>query len=146
MKKFLNNYKKMILFYSILYILIFLLIKFILNLFGLEYMGWFYNISYIIIVLSIFIGIMQLIIKLNVGKALKIVLTIIYVIIYSVVIMFLIVLLGFMNFFPDEKIVMENNEKMVVNNVRRFMNGTRYYYRYVNFIMKEKECIKKVDY
>lgn len=130
MKKYLNKWKKSVLFYSVLYVIIFTLTKIVLNLFKLEYMQWIKYVSIIIIPIGIVIGTIQLLRK---KKS-------VLVIILIVEVIFIFVFGGYLLLFllsNVEEITYKEGKKMVKETHSFLLSNWINYYEYENIFVRE---------
>lgn len=145
MRKFLDKIKFNILVYTILYELVFILLKLILNACGIEFMQWIYNINLIIVGIGFLAGILQIIIKAE-HTSTRICTIVCLGCILSVTLMFWqIPVLFYVAYFPPEHIVEKEGRKMV-GYVRAFLRTEVDYYDYYNVFFRGKYRLIEEDY
>lgn len=133
--------KKCILFYTIIYILIFITLHIILKHFNLAYRSWFFIASIISTMLGLTIGTLQLIKR----KKVRILIAIILGIILVPTVQY-----AFSNYYRPENVVSKENKKYVTYAVKThnsYVSGTRIlYYEYENFIFSGNKIILEEYY
>lgn len=141
-KSFLNDCKKSIIFYTISYFIIFMVLKIIVNLLGFDFMQYIYDISIIVILGGIIAGIIQIFIKSKSksGKICIVVCSISIIVLMGVFSPFIMLLI--VAFHPPEHIVEKDNKKYVAY-VYAFLDTRVEYYDYFNFFIRGK--IKKIE-
>ena len=136
MKKIIPKIFKSILFYTIIYILLFVLVGCLLNKFGYVYLKWFIYLNMFIILAGIISGTIQLIIKTKQeGKRLLLAIgtiTIEMVIILSVD-------LGYIFLQDYEQIVYKDNKKMIKETHSFLASNWINYYNYENIFVRKKQ-------
>lgn len=142
MKKNLEKYKKSIIFYWIIYILVLLITKIIINIFNMEYRQWIYNISLIVIIIGFISGIIQLLLKIK-KKIIKIVTIVIFVILMLLISPYTFFFLLFT--YEEEDVVMKDDKKMV-SYTQTFWDTNIDYYDYINPIVRGKNKKIKENY
>lgn len=124
---------------SVIFLVIFIVVKILLNLFSLEFIKWVYIVSFLTFVILWTLGWFQYINDIN-KKWLKYTLYA-FVIILAVIILFV---ASFINsWIPKEKIVKVENKK-VVEKYREWGKGeiiTSSYYKYYNIFIRGKNKI-----
>lgn len=136
-KKFLNDCKKSILFYTISYFVIFMILKLIVNLLGYEFMQYVYGFSIITIIVGIIASIIQTFIR---SKSKRTKICIIVCVLSAIIgcIVFGRLILLFIAFsFKPEHIVEKDNKKYVAY-VYVWLDTRVEYYDYVNFLVRGK--------
>lgn len=132
MKKAAGFLHKSILFYSIVYISFCFLSRFILNLSGMEYRNWVFPVAYIISVLAIFCGLIQLFLKIKEQW------------IMNVSVILLLAAFGFVGFFSvimlmfswhNEEVVEKDGQKMVAVDYS-WLSPLFKHYQYINFFVR----------
>lgn len=134
MKKIYNTIKRSILFYTVIYLIIFIISKFIINLIGFDYMKKIYISSTIIIILGIIASIIQTLIK-NKSMKKKIISTIIYLIIIVVLLIFYTFIFFVSSMLVPEYIIDKDNNKYVAY-VYSWIDTRVEYYDYINFFIR----------
>lgn len=124
--------------YSIIYLCIIIVIKFILNIINLELMSWFYFLSFHIIYIFSIIGFIQLILKIN-NKTLKIALIILSLIILYIVTLFSVIVAIF-RYEPTYIIEKDNNKVVAV--IEGLPYSSINYYKYINPLMRTYNYIE----
>lgn len=128
-----NSCKRNILFYTLVYMILFLLSKVILHLFGLQYRQFMNYFSAILIL----IGIIASVIQMFLHSKTKDTRTCIIICSVSIFILFMIlspIILLFIAFIPSEHVVERENKKYVAY-VSSFLDTRVTYYDYVNFFL-----------
>lgn len=133
-EKVLNKCKKSILFYVFVYILIFVISKVVLNLFGLEYRRYISFIWLIVIFIGIVVGISQILINSK-SKVLKICIIIGNIFVTGIIVVVSPIILLLIAFIPKEHIVEKDNIKYVAY-VYSLTDTRVEYYDYVNFFLR----------
>ncbi len=138
MKEIINKIKFSIFTYTVMYLLIFTIIKLIINACGMEFMHCVYIFSICIVILGFVAGMIQIIIKAN-EKSTKI-----CVAICLVCITFFLAIFGsfYIAFLPPEHIIAEHllkkDKKQMVGYVRSFLSTEVDYYDYYNVFFRSK--------
>ena len=133
MKYNIKSLNKLIIFYSILYLLIFLLMKTILKIFNIAFREWFVFLSIIIIAITFIIGIIQLLLKVK-PKFLKILSVISFIVLLLLISPFAFVISAFI-YMPEH--VVEKDNKKYVAYVNSWLDTRVEYYDYINFLLRE---------
>ena len=133
MKYNIKSLNKLIIFYSILYLLIFLLMKTILKIFNIAFREWFVFLSIIIIAITFIIGIIQLLLKVK-PKFLKILSVISFIVLLLLISPFAFVISAFI-YMPEH--VVEKDNKKYVAYVNSWLDTRVEYYDYINFLLKK---------
>ena len=134
-KSFIKDCKKSIMFYTISYFIIFMLLKLIVNLLGLEFIQYIYDFSIIAIAIGVIAKIMQVFIKSK-SKDTRICIVVCSISIGILIAIFSpIIMLFFFTFHPPEHIVEKDNKKYVAY-VHAFLDTRVEYYDYVNFFIR----------
>ena len=149
MKNFLNKcwnvLKTNFLFYAVVFLSSFLLIKFLLNVINIEFLGWIYNTIIIFTFIMVIIGIFQLLFKIK-HKDLKYKLAVLAFIMSIPLICIFVFTFAFT---VPENIVEKNNEKVVLR-AHGLGHESRYYYKYYNIFFRSKNEIERerldIDY
>lgn len=123
--------RKNILFYTILYLLAFVIINIILNAFDMNYREWIYFLSLILIGVGFITGIIQLLCRIR-KKNLKIIAIILFIIVLIPCLFYTYIFVIFA--YQPEHIVMRDGKKMVAY-VNGFMDTYVEYYDYKNFFI-----------
>ena len=134
-KSFIKDCKKSIMFYTISYLIIFILLKLIVNLLGFEFMQYIYDFSISVIAIGVIAGIIQIFIKSK-SKDTRICIVICSISIVILIGIFSpIIMLLFVTFHPPEHIAEKDNKKYVAH-VHAFLDTRVQYYDYVNFLLR----------
>lgn len=141
-EKIVKGLKKSILFYTIIYALVIVLSKYLLNLCSLAYREWVDMVSLVMIVAGGLIGIVQLILKLN-SKACKATLSISLLVILFFISPYALLVVAFS--YSPEHVVTKDNSKMVAY-VHGFLHTNVEYYEYYNFLIRGSTLRIKEDY
>lgn len=145
MKRFLDKIKFNIWVYSMLYILIFILLRLILNACGMEFMQWIYNMNLVIIGIGFLAGMLQILRKAK-HTSTRICTIVCLGCILSITLMFWqIPVLFYVAYFPPEHIVQKEERKMV-GYVRAFLRTEVDYYDYYNIFFRGKYRRIEEDY
>lgn len=128
-KDILNKFKKSVLFYTIVYTSIFVIINLILNIFDMNYREWIYIVSLFLIGGGFVIGIIQLLCKIK-RKVLRIISVVLFIIVLIPISLYTYVFCVFA--YQPEHIVVKDGNKMVAY-VTGFMDTYVEYYDYKNF-------------
>lgn len=133
--------KKNFLIYTIIYTILLLAMKYLLNLFQLEFRLWIYQISLFLISLGLVIGIVQVIRRIK-EKELKVFVTIdcIFLAIPICIVAYFL----FFDLFIPEYVVIKNSEKRLAV-VKDFYGVTVHYYEYKGPLIRGKNCILEGD-
>lgn len=131
MKDNIKNLKKIIIFYSILYLLIFLIVYAVLKIFNITFRGWFFILSAMIIGLTFIIGILQLLLRIK-PKFLRRLLILACVLLFGVLISFVLFIFAFI-YMPEH--VVEKDNKRYVAYVNSWLDTDVIYYDYINFFL-----------
>lgn len=146
MKEIINKYKFNIFIYTIIYLVIFVIIKLILYEYGMEFMQCVYNFSVCITILGFVAGMLQAMIRAN-EKSTKICIAI-----CLACITFFLAIFGafYIAFLPPEHIVEEHalkkDKKQMVGYVRAFLSTRVDYYDYYNILVRGKYRLIEDDY
>ena len=132
--QFFEKYKKTILFYWFIYLIVLILSREILLICHMEYRGWIYTVSGFALIIGFIVGIIQLILRIK-KKSIKI----IGMVLFIVLIIFCspYVLLFFAVTCQEEDIVVYENQKMVAY-TQSFWDKRINYYEYINFIVRRR--------
>lgn len=136
MKKTITKIFKSIMFYTIIYILLFVLGGFILNKFGYAYLKWFIYMNMFISLVGIIAGTIQLIIKTK-QKGKRLLLAIGTITIEIVII--LSIDLGYIFLQDQEQIVYKDNKKMIKETHSFLVSNWINYYNYENIFVRKKQ-------
>lgn len=129
---------KNMLIYSILYSIILLFLKLILNKLNLEFMSWFYYLSFNLIYITAVIGIFQLILKIN-KKSLRIIsIFITTILVIGITYIFLVIQ---MLFYQPTHLIKKDSNKMEVSVHYWDKLFSLNYYEYKNPLMRSYENI-----
>lgn len=142
MKKTFDKYRKYMLLYTFLYMLLFFICKCLLRLFDLVFLSWVNNISIIIIALGIITGTFQLIKQSNWKKKIKLILiptTIIAELLFIGIFCFIYVL-----FTDFDRIVVRDDKLMLKKEHSVLFSNWVNYYDYKNIFVRSKK-IKIID-
>lgn len=131
--------KKSILFYTIVFVIVFILLHFVLSIFSIQFRYWVYYVAILATVLGILSGIIQIIV-ITKNKRIKIVVSIITTLIgIGLVIISPIILLLFAFSYTPEHVVRKEDGKKYVAYVKSFLHVDVYYCNYINpFIVGNK--------
>ena len=144
MRKFLENLRKNIFLYTIIFLLLFIISHFVLNIFNIQYRQWIYWSVLAVFIIGIILGIVQIVRKKdeNIKTAFIIMGMFVTIIIVAFWKMFLL-LFAFL-YTPEH--VIEKDDKKYVAYVDSFLQVNVNYYDYINsFIMGNKIRIRE-DY
>lgn len=130
------------LFYSIFYGILLYIVKMILNKHNIDFLNWFYYLSYGLMIILFILGIFQIILKIN-NKIIRKISSIIYLIL--VIIIAYIIVYFYRIFYTPQYIVTKDNKKMVAE-VIMFHHTNIYYYNYKNSFMKSYKPIENEYY
>ena len=132
--QFFEKYKKTILFYWFIYLIVLILSREILLKCNMEYRGWIYTVSGFALIIGFIVGIIQLILRIK-----KKSINIIGMVLFIVLIIFCspYVLLFFAVTCQEEDIVVYENQKMVAY-TQSFWDKRINYYEYINFIVRRR--------
>lgn len=131
MKDKIKSLKKIIIFYSILYLLMFLIVYAILKIFNITFRGWFFILSAMIIGLTFIIGILQLLLRIK-SKILRRLSIVACVLLFGVLISFVLFISAFI-YMPEH--VVEKDNKKYVAYVNSWLDTDVIYYDYINFFL-----------
>lgn len=134
-KKFIKNN---FLIYAILYCIIFVASRYLLNKINIEFMDWFCYLSYNFIFISIVIGIIQLILKIKI-KIAKIISIISVIIVFFIVSMLFNIAQAFM--YRENYVIKKDNIKMETEYTYWDKVSDIYYYKYINPFMRSYKKI-----
>lgn len=131
---FFEKYKKTILFYWFIYLIVLILSREILLKCNMEYRGWVYIVSWGVFIIGFVAGIIQFILRIK-KKSIKI----IGMILFTILIIFCspYVLLFFAVTCQEEDIVTYENQKMVTY-TQSFWDKRINYYEYINFLVRRR--------
>lgn len=133
MKKVLEKAKTSILFYTIIFIVLFIVSHYVFKLFNIQYRQWVYYAAILVSIICFILGIFQIIRKKN--KKIKVVFySILGVILILMVIFwrFVLFILVF-SYYPEH--VIEKDDKKYVACVNSFLQVNVYYYDYINMFL-----------
>lgn len=135
MKNIVCKLNKIILIYSVLFAGVFFLLRYILNLFNLEYRRWIFYVFVIILIVGLILGIVQLIKKIKI-RSLKVLCAIMFtaLLLFSTPYAYIIFGLSI----REEHIVVKNDYKLVAQ-VDGFKHTRIFYYDYKNLFVQGKQ-------
>lgn len=133
-KKLLNNCKKNILFYSVIYLIVFILLGIILSIFGIKYRQYINYFSIILILTGTIVGLIQIIIKTKSNMTKICIALYITSVIGLIGVFYPIIALTFYGLFPPEHIIEKDNKKYVAYE-HSFLDTRVEYYDYINFLL-----------
>ena len=144
MKKIWNILKKSILFYSIINVLLFILLYFLLKVFNITFRQWVYYLVFFLTIIGVIIGSIQ--IAKNGGKKTKIFFTFLGIcVVIITIICWKIILLIFAFSYKPEHIITKDDKKYVAY-VIAFKNVKVNYYDYINFFLVGNKIKLEEDY
>jgi len=132
-KKILTSCKKSILFYTVIYIIIFIVSKVILNALGMKYMQYINYFSIILVLIGIISGVIQIFVNSK-SKNLRICIIIFSIFIIGIILIGSPIILLFIGLLPPEHIVEKDNKKYVAY-VYSWLDTRVEYYDYINFFL-----------
>jgi len=132
-KKILTSCKKSILFYTVIYIIIFIVSKVILNALGMKYMQYINYFSIILVLIGIISGVIQIFVNSK-SKNLRICIIIFSIFIIGIMLIGSPIILLFIGLLPPEHIVEKDNKKYVAY-VYSWLDTRVEYYDYINFFL-----------
>lgn len=141
MKQIINKIKFNIFTYIIIYLLIFIITKLIINAYGMELMRCVYNFTICTIILGFIAGMVQAIIRAN-EKSTKIYITICL----ACITFFLAIFVSFYIAFLSPEHVVKKDKKQMVAYVRAFLSTRVDYYDYYNILVRGKYRLIEDDY
>lgn len=133
-KKLLNNCKKNILFYSVIYLIVFILLGIILSIFEIKYRQYINYFSIILILTGTIVGLIQIIIKSTSNITKICIMLCITCIIGLIGVFYPIIALTFYSLFPPEHIIEKDNKKYIAYEYS-FLDTRVEYYDYINFLL-----------
>jgi len=141
MKQIINKIKFNIFTYIIIYLLIFIITKLIINAYGMELMRCVYNFTICTIILGFIAGMVQAIIRAN-EKSTKICIAICL----ACITFFLAIFVSFYIAFLSPEHVVKKDKKQMVAYVRAFLSTRVDYYDYYNILVRGKYRLIEDDY
>lgn len=132
--QFFEKYKKTILFYWFIYLIVLILSREILLKCNMEYRGWIYSVSGFVFIIGLIVGIIQLILRIK-KKSIKIIGMILFIILIIFCTPY--TLLFFAITSAEEEVVSYENQKMVTY-TQVFWDKRITYYNYINFLVRER--------
>ncbi len=141
MKQIINKIKFNIFTYIIIYLLIFIITKLIINAYGMELMRCVYNFTICTIILGFIAGMVQAIIRAN-EKSTKIYIAICL----ACITFFLAIFVSFYIAFLSPEHVVKKDKKQMVAYVRAFLSTRVDYYDYYNILVRGKYRLIEDDY
>lgn len=133
MKQIINKIKFNIFTYIIIYLLIFIITKLIINAYGMEFMRCVYNFTICFVILGFIAGMVQAIIRAN-EKSTKICIAICL----ACITFFLAIFGTFYIAFLSPEHVVKKDKKQMVAYVRAFLSTRVDYYDYYNILVRGK--------
>ncbi len=130
MKKIFNQLKEKIFLFVAIYILLFIVIYFVIGLLSLNFRQWVFSVSFVLVGIGVFLGIIFQILKCK-RMDKKIIFMAIMMIAICILASFFAVIYAFI--FQPEYVVEKNNQKLVAY-VSAFFDTQVYYYEYKNFL------------
>ena len=141
MKQIINKIKFNIFTYIIIYLLIFIITKLIINAYGMEFMRCVYNFTICFVILGFIAGMVQAIIRAN-EKSTKICIAICL----ACITFFLAIFGTFYIAFLSPEHVVKKDKKQMVAYVRAFLSTRVDYYDYYNILVRGKYKLIEDDY